>query len=182
MEGSSQTHEVSLRRTLGAQVATYEEVYTLHADIEACLNSRPPCALFDDPFNPTHLTTGNFLIGEPLTQLPAADLTDVKCNRPSRGQSFQQLLQQFWQRWSSDYLQGLQQRPRRVKASNLQPGALILLREHNTTPLHWPTAVVTNIHPGKDGIVRVVTLRIHKGIFKRPITTDCPLTRVNDKL
>jgi len=53
---------------------------------------------------------------------------------------------------------------------NLQPGALVLLREDNTTPLQWPTAVVTNVHPGKDGIVRVVTIRTPKGVFKRPIT------------
>ena len=41
---------------------------------------------------------------------------------------------------------------------NLQPGALVLLREDNTTPLQWPKAVVANTHPGKDGIVRVVTI------------------------
>ena len=58
-----------LRRTLGSQVATYEELCTLLADIEACLNSRPLCALSDDPFNPTYLSPGHFLIGEPLTQL-----------------------------------------------------------------------------------------------------------------
>jgi len=69
---------------------------------------------------------------------------------------------------------GLQQRPRWLKASpNLQPGALVLLREDNTTPLHWSTAV----HPDKDGIVRVVTCRTPKGVFKRPITNICPLPR-----
>jgi hypothetical protein len=81
-----------LRQTLGAQIATYEETCTLLAEIEACLDSRPLCALSDDPFNPTYLSPGHFLIGEPLTQLPAADLTDVKCNRLSRWQSFQQQL------------------------------------------------------------------------------------------
>jgi len=36
-----------LRRTLGSQLATYEELCTLLAEIEACLNSRPLCALSD---------------------------------------------------------------------------------------------------------------------------------------
>ena len=58
-----------LRRTLGSQVATYEELRTLLAEIESCLNSRPLCALSDDPFNPTYLSPGHFLIGEPLTQM-----------------------------------------------------------------------------------------------------------------
>jgi len=67
-----------LRRRQGSQVATYEELCTLLAEIEACLNSRRLCAFSDDPFNPTYLSPGHFLIGEPLTQLPAADFTDVK--------------------------------------------------------------------------------------------------------
>ena len=172
-----------LRRTLGSQVATYEELCTLLAEIEACLNSRPLCALSDDPFNPTYLSPGHFLIGEPLTQLPATDFTDVKCNRLSRWQTYQQQLQQFWQHWSSDYLQSLQQRQRWQRTSpNLKPGDLVLVREDNTAPLHWPTAVITDIHPGKDGIVRVVTIRTPKGVFKRPITKICPLPRVNSEL
>jgi len=141
------------------------------------------CALSDNPFNPTYLSPGHFLIGEPLTQLPAADFTDVKCNRLSRWQTYQQQLQQFWQRWSSDYLQSLQQRQRWQRTSpNLQPGDLVLLREDNTTPLHWPTAVIKETHPGKDGIVCVVTLRTPKGVFKRPSTKICPLPRANGEL
>jgi len=111
-EAAVKSMEYHLRRTLGSQVATYEELCTLLAEIEACLNSRPLCALSDDSFNPTYLSPGHFLIGEPLTQLPAADFTDVKCNKLSRWQTYQQQLQQFWQRWSSDYLQSLQQRQR----------------------------------------------------------------------
>ena len=73
---------------------------------------------------------------------------------------------QFWQRWSADYLQGLQQHQRwQWTVPNLQPGDLVLLTEDNTTPLHWPTAVITDVHPGKDGIVRVVTLRTQEGKF-----------------
>jgi hypothetical protein len=79
-----------LRRTLGSHIATYEELCTLLAEIEACLNSRPLCALPSDPFNPTYLSPGHFLIGEPLTQLPSADYTNVKCNRLSRWQTYQQ--------------------------------------------------------------------------------------------
>jgi len=164
-----------LRRTLDARIATYEELCTLLAEIEGCLNSRTLYALSGDPFKPTYLSPGHFLIGEPLTQIHAAERTDVKCNRLSRWQSYQQQLQQFWKRWSSDYLQSLQQRQRWLKASpNLQPGALVLLREDNTSPLYSTTAVVTNIHAGKDGIVRVVTIRTSKGVFKVPLQKFAP--------
>jgi hypothetical protein len=53
---------------------------------------------------------------------------------------------QFW-RWSSDYLQVLQQQQSWLKASPNQQTDHILLREGNTTPLHWSTTVITNIHP-----------------------------------
>jgi len=64
----------------------------------------------------------------------------------------------------------------------MEPGELVLLREDNTTPLEWPTAIIIETHPGKDGVVRVVTLKISKGTLKRPITKICPLPRVTDKL
>ena len=97
-EAAVKSMKYHLRRTLGSQVATYEELCTLLAKIEACLNSRPLCALSDHPFNPTYLSSGHFPIGEPLTQIPAADFTDVKCNRLSRWQTYENQQQHFWQR------------------------------------------------------------------------------------
>jgi hypothetical protein len=79
----------------GIEIVTYEELYTLLTEIEACLNFRPLCALSNDPHGFTYLSPGHFLIGQPLTQLPCTDYTDVKINRLSRWQLFQQQLQQF---------------------------------------------------------------------------------------
>ena len=101
-ESAMKSMKCHLRRTLGSQVATYEELCSLLAEIEVCLNSRPLCTLSDDPFKTNYLSPGHFLIGEPLTQLPAADFTDGKFNRLSRWQTYQHHLQQFWQRWSFD--------------------------------------------------------------------------------
>jgi len=53
-EAAVKSMKYHLRRTLGSHVATYEELCTLLAEIEVCLNSRPLCALSDDPFNPTY--------------------------------------------------------------------------------------------------------------------------------
>jgi len=152
-----------LRRTLGSHVATFEELCTLLTETEACLNSRPLRALSSDPFNPSYLSPGYFLIGEPLNQLPSADYTNVKCNSLSRWQTYQQQLQQFWQRWSSDYLQSLQQRQRWYRTScNLEPGEVVLLWKDNTTPFQWPTAIITETYQGNDAVVRVVTLKTPK--------------------
>jgi len=127
-EAAVKSIKYHLRRTLGSHIATYEELCTLLSEIEACLNSRPLCAQFDDPSNPTYLSPGHFFIGEPLTQLPTIDYTNVKVNRLSWWQMYQQKLQQFCQKWSKDYLKSLQQRQRWLRTTpNLQPGNLVLV-------------------------------------------------------
>jgi hypothetical protein len=120
-------------------------------------------ALSDDPFNPTYLSPGHVIIGEPLTQLPAAEYTNVKCKRLSSWQTYQQQIKKFWQRWWSYEFQSLQQRKRWQMSSNLQKGDLVLLREVKLTTLQWPTGIIRDTHAGKDGIVRVITLRTPKG-------------------
>jgi hypothetical protein len=171
-----------LRRTLGPHIATYEELRTLISETEACLNSRPLWSLSDDSLNPTNLSLGHSLIGEPLTQLPSFDYTNVKCNRLSMWQSYQQQLHHFWQKWSNNYLQSLQQRQRWQQTSpNLQPGELVLLHEDNINNLQWPTAVITEVYPGKDNCVRVVTVEHPKEEFKRPITKICSLPNVHSE-
>ena len=65
---------------------------------------------------------------------------------------------------------------------NVQVGDAVILRELNTAPLHWPTAIITEIHPGPDGKVRVVTVKTAKGTFKRPISKICPLPHAKNEL
>jgi hypothetical protein len=150
-EAAVKSMKYHLRRTLGTHIATYEELATLLSEIEACLNSRPLCILLDDPHNQTYLSPAHFLIGQPLTQVPSIDYTNAKCNSLSRWQLFQQMQQHFWQRWSADYLHGLQQRQRWMRTSHSpQVGDIVLLKEDNLSPLRWPTAVITDTHPGKE--------------------------------
>lgn len=49
-----------LRRVMGMQKYSYEGISTLLAGIEACLNSRPICALSDDPNDIEALTPATF--------------------------------------------------------------------------------------------------------------------------
>jgi hypothetical protein len=98
-ETAVKSMKYNYKRTLGSNVATYEELCTLLAETEACLNSRPLCTLSDDHFNQTYLSPGHFLLGEPITQLPSRDYVNVKPHSISRWQQYQQQLQQFWRKW-----------------------------------------------------------------------------------
>lgn len=166
-----------LRRIAGNSSLTYEEMETLLTQVEACLNSRPLCKLSDDPSDSSYLTPGHFLIGEPLTNLPDPDLSDLSVNRLNRWQRIQQLTQQLWHRWSTDYLTSLQQRSKWASLKqNLQCGAVVLIKDDHLPPLKWKLAVIEDMHPGPDGLVRVVSVRTAQGsIIKRPIIKICPL-------
>ena len=165
-----------LRRTVGNAALTFEELTTVLAQIEACLNSRPLTALTSDPSDLSPLTPGHFLVGSELTAILEPDLQHLRLNTLSRWQLLQRLTQQFWDRWHKDYLSSLQQRAKwKSPSPDVQVGTMVLMKENNVPPLRWRLARVTEIHPGLDGRVRVVTLRTSGGPAKRSIATICPL-------
>ena len=64
---SAKTH---LKRVVGEVKLTFEELATVLAQIEACLNSRPLAPLTTDDDGVEVLTPGHFLIGRPLQSIP----------------------------------------------------------------------------------------------------------------
>ena len=83
----------------------------------------------------------------------------------------QALTRHFWQRWSLEYINSLKRYTKWHRASkNLAVGDVVVLREDNTIPMKWPLAKVVEVHEGKDGLVRVVSVKTSSGIYKRPIT------------
>ncbi|XP_025266081.1 uncharacterized protein LOC112638468 [Camponotus floridanus] len=159
-----------LRRVIGEATLTYEEMATLLAQVEACLNSRPLQPLTDDPDDVTALTPGHFLIGAPLLAVPEPPLTAEKDTALSRWRLLQKMRDHFWERWSREYLGTLAARPKWTRdETGPSIGDLCLLRSEITPPTRWPLARITALHPGDDGITRVVTLRTATSKFTRPL-------------
>lgn len=65
-EAAVKQMKTHFKRIIGPDRYTFEIVATLLADIEACMNSRPICAMSDDPNDLNALTPAHFIIGEPL--------------------------------------------------------------------------------------------------------------------
>ncbi|XP_011858303.1 PREDICTED: uncharacterized protein LOC105555871, partial [Vollenhovia emeryi] len=156
---SAKTH---LKRVLGNALVTFEEFYTLLTEIEAILNSRPLTPMSSDPNDFSALTPGHFLIGSSLTAIPQVDLQDTASNRLTRYQLLIKLLQHFWSRWSREVLSQMQPR-NKWKSCNLtdslKPDTLVILRDDRLPPLQWKLGRITEIHPGKDKLVRVVSIK-----------------------
>ena len=86
-EIKSMKHHVC--RVIGNACISFEEMSTILAQIETCLNSRPLCQIPSNAKDLQTLRPGHFLIGEPLMALPDADYSVVPMNRLSRWQFIQ---------------------------------------------------------------------------------------------
>lgn len=159
-----------LKITKGA-LLTAEELNTLLCKIEAVLNSRPMTSLSDDPSEYKALTPSHFIIGGNLMLPQEPDLSAVPMNRLRRFQLMQAQLQRFWTRWSMEYLPQMQRRGRWTSPSRaIQVGDLAILKEDNVPILQWKLVRISAVHPGADGIIRVVTIKQSAGAeMKRPV-------------
>ncbi|CAK1580256.1 unnamed protein product [Parnassius mnemosyne] len=54
-------------------------------------------------------------------------------------------------------------------------GDVVLVKEDGLPPCRWLYGRVIETHPGKDNLVRVITLKTKNGTFKRPISKVCLL-------
>ncbi|XP_050055037.1 uncharacterized protein LOC114131043 [Aphis gossypii] len=181
-EAAVKSVKYHLIRHLGNAFFTYEELNTVLVRIEACLNSRPLTPMSSDPSDLNVLTPGHFLIGGSLTDLPEPDLLNITPNLLRRWQRTIQVTQQIWSRWSTEYLSQLQGRSKWCKSKGppLKPDTLVLIKEDNLPPLQWAIGRVTEVYPGKDGVIRVALIRTNKGEVKRAARSLCPLPIKDD--
>jgi hypothetical protein len=130
-----------------------------------------------DPNDLEPRTAGHFLIGAPLTAPIEPNLQDLPDNRLSRWQRIEKLRQLFWKRWQKEYLSSLQQRNKWQRRSQtpLDIGTMVIIRDDNLPPLLWKVGRVAALHPGSDGIVRVISVKTASGITKRDINRVCVL-------
>ncbi|XP_015122507.1 uncharacterized protein LOC107044933 [Diachasma alloeum] len=173
-EAAVKSVKYHLSRMIRDTTLTFEELSTLLTQIEAVLNSRPLQALSEDPDDVLCLTPGHFLIGEAPIALPEPSLDHLNDGRLSRWQLIQQRLQYFWKQWSTGYLQQLQSISKWHHPSNdIRIGSVVLLSDERFPPAKWPLARVTALHPGKDSLSRVVTIRTATTTLTRPISKLC---------
>ncbi|XP_046405326.1 uncharacterized protein LOC124170570 [Ischnura elegans] len=171
-----------IRRVIGDTNLTFEELFTLLCQVEACLNSRPLIPLTDDPTDNKALTPADFLIHSASFIIPEPSLIDETIPVLKRWKIVQQMLQHFWQRWSREYLQSLQQRQKWThRTSNINIGDLVILRCENTPPAQWPLARIIHVYPGDDGLVRVLKVKFNNSVMIRPLSKLIILNNVSNQ-
>lgn len=129
-----------------SKCCTYVELETVIIEFKAILNSRTITPMFSNPNDLTALTSGHFLIGKPLL---------------SRWGLVSHLKQEFWNRWSTEYLNQLHRRH-----YNINKGDLVIIIDENTSGLQWPLWRKR---------VHVPDVKTLPGIHKRSVPSLAPL-------
>ena len=166
-----------LKRVVGTSTLTYEELATVLAQVEACLNSRPLSRLDSSSEDTEILTPSHFLVGESLVTPPDINFENTSnVSSLKRWQYTQRMLQTFWRKWSREYLRQFFRRYRwPTENSTPKKGDVVLVKEDGLPPCRWLYGLVKDVHPGSDGIVRVVTIKTKNSIIKRPVSKLCLL-------
>lgn len=169
-EAGIKSMKYHLKRIIGDSTLTFEEISTVLTQIEACLNSRPLCPTTSDPSDNSALTPGHFIIGDAILSPPEVTSELSNINHSTRWQFVQKMRNDFWKRWQREYISRLQQRPKwATQTANINKNDMVLIMEDNLPPTRWLLGRVIETHPGKDGLVRVVTIRCKNSTIKRPI-------------
>ena len=175
-EAAVKSFKSHLKKVVGETRLTFEELTTITAQIEACLNSRPLTPLPEASDNLEVLTPGHFLTGRPLEALPDPPSSDSAVSILQRWHLCQSVVRHFWKRWSLEYLCHLQRFSKwNVATRDFKVGDIVCVREESLFPTKWPLARVVQTHPGQDGKVRVVTIKTQSGVYKRPTIKIVPL-------
>ena len=129
-----------LRRVMGNSILNYEEMTTIFCQIEQVLNNRPLMALTNNPYDIFAITPSMLVNGSRLDPV-------------KRFRSIQQLLSQFWKRWSSEYVASLQPRSEwRQARANLSVDDVVLITDDGIRPLRWSIGRVMQLKLGRDGL------------------------------
>lgn len=165
-----------MKRQMGNAQLTYVELETLISQIEACLNSRPLCAMSEDAESLDILSPAHFLIGRALNVPPEPSPISKRGWKLSKWKQVQYMYHRFWKLWSNEYLNDLEVRNKWKNLNhNIDVGDLVILREQNAPPCKWNRGKVIKVYPGRDNLVRAVDVKTESSEFRRGVNQLCKL-------
>ena len=165
-EAAVKSSKFHLKRIVGQERLTFEELNTIACNIESFLNSRPLGPVTShavDGLCP--LTPSHFLIGRAARSYPQEPVAG-KPTTLQRWDICKRATQDFWDRWSREYLQHLQKATKwHHQTRNFQVGDLVMLTDGSHFKAQWSMAKVIKTYPGLDGLVRAVDVQVETRIL-----------------
>ena len=138
---------------------TDEELETSLKEAAAIVNMRPLTELSEDPRDLQPLRPSDFLHAPILNIVPnwneAILSTKLKMET-------ERLKQDLWDRMRTEVLRNLQRVTAHQASRPLTVGELVLIKDQEWRTDKWPLGIITKVHPGNDGTIRVATVRTAK--------------------
>jgi len=178
-----------LRKAIGRNCLTYDELLTLVTEVEAVLNSRPLTYVssedLEEPLTPSHLLVGYRIMTLPNPSVSDdSDYPDSARDLSHRMSHLTRVLQKFWKRWKKEYLSELREFHRiRIKSGTVhtvERGEVVTAYDEGHPRGLWRLGRVEDLIQGSDGKVRGVYVRVSsKGgrvrVLRRPVQHIYPL-------
>jgi hypothetical protein len=153
-----------------------EELQTVIVGVESLMNSRPLTHVSGDPNDMPVLTPNHFLIGQIGGDVAPESVDYTSFSPRKRWRRVQELIRQTWDRWMREYITSLGSRSKWfIKKENVKEGDMVLVIEPGTPRRQWRLGKIERVHPGADGSVRVVDVKVGDKIYRRSIGRVSPL-------
>ena len=165
-----------LLASVGTQLLTDEQLQTVMCEAERVVNSRPLTYTSDDPRDCEVLTPAKLLLLDDNQALSLGNFSADDHYATRWWRRAQHIADVFWKQWTHEYLPQLQQRSKwKAKQPCLKPGDVVMLADSDSPRGEWPMARVVEAEPGRDGLVRTVTVKARGKTITRAVNRLCPL-------
>ena len=168
----------ALYKSIGKTSLTFNEIEEVLLDVEQTLNNRPLSYVEDDIQLPV-LTPNSLIVGQP--NLLPTEKEDYLVDKGELRKRFHLVLKckdSAWTRWTQEYLKGTRERHNlKYDGNRGEPsiGDVVIIKGDEKNRGRWKLGIVTDVFPGKDGVVRAVELRTQTGTLQRPVQLLYPL-------
>ncbi len=155
--------KTSLKLQIGNAMLDYFDLYTFLTQVEAQINSRPLTTCSGTIDDPLPITPAHLAIGRSLLELPDLPINRAPTGFDARIRHRNKMIAGFWKRWSQGYLSTLLAYSKWIDSGRkIILNDIVLINDHERHKQRclWPIARVIELHPGRDGHVRKVTLRL----------------------
>jgi hypothetical protein len=163
--------KIAMKAILGNADVKGEELLTVFTGVESLLNSRPLTATSNDPNDDPILTPNHFLTGHMGGELAPESVDTLAFDPRNRWRRIQELVRQTWKRLMLEYITSIGSCKKWLdREENLKEGDIVLVVDPDSPRRNWKDGRIVGVHPGDDGLVRVVDVNVGDYTYQRSIS------------
>jgi len=152
---------------------------TILYEVSHLVNSRPLYPSSDDVLDAPPITPNSILLGTGIT-VPQPR-REERVNPRHLNHAVQQRVQLFWEQWMRHFAPSLVSRSKWYQPrSDVSVGDLCVLLDPYRPRAVWALALVEEVFPSSDGLVRKVKVKTRTGSYMRPIHKLCVIATCDE--